>query len=109
MIRKPSGVEQEDRLHAAVGTVIQTGAKVRAAGRTVQKAGRKVGLYYIFGMMGFGLLVSSTPFWFKGIVAAAGFWLFKVWKGWIATQDAKGDNRSAMIAAVSLRGPDAPI
>ena len=60
MIRKPSGVEQEDRLHAAVGTVIQTGAEVRAAGRTVHKAGRKVGLYYIFGMMGFGLLVSST-------------------------------------------------
>jgi len=86
MIRKPSGAEQEDRLHAAVGSVLQTGAEVRAAGRTVQKAGRKVGLYYFFGMMGFGLLFSSTPIWFKLVVAGGGYWLYKVSKGWIERQ-----------------------
>jgi len=90
MIRKPSGVEQEDRLHAAVGSVIQTGAEVRAVGRKVQRKGRMIGVYYVFGMMGFGLLFSSTPIWFKLIVAGIGYWLFKVWKDWTARQDAKG-------------------
>lgn len=94
MIRKPSGAQQEDRLHAAVGSVIETGASVRAAGRTAQKAGRKVGLHYIFGMMGFGLLFSSTPIWFKLILFGGGWWIFKVWKNWLASQDARSEQRA---------------
>ena len=77
MIRKPAGFEQEDRLHAAVGTVLQTGAEVGALGRRAQKAGRYAGVYYIFGIMGFGLLFSNTPILFKLLVGGAGFWLFK--------------------------------
>ena len=109
MIRKPSGAEQEDRLHAAVGTVLESGASVRAAGKNVRKAGRKVGLYYLVGMMGFGLLFSSTPIWFKLLLFGGGFWLFKLWKNWLASQDAKSDNRSSLMAAANLRGPEVPL
>lgn len=91
MIRKPSGADQEDRLHAAVGSVIQTGAEVRAVGRKAGRVGAKIYLYYFVGMMGFGLLVSSTPIWFKLILFGGGYWLFKVWKDWVARQDLKAD------------------
>lgn len=81
MIHKPRGAQEEDRLHAAVGSVIRTGAEVRSAGKAVGRAGRSLLLYYFFGMMGFGLLMSGTPAWFKFLVGAVGYQLFKLFKG----------------------------
>ena len=89
MIRKPSGAEQESRLHAAVGSAIETGADVRAVGRKAGRVGSKIYLYYFFGMMGFGLLFSSTPIWFKLILFGGGWWAFKAWKNHVARQDAE--------------------
>lgn len=90
MIRKPSGVQQEAKLHAAVGSVIHTGAEVRAVARKMRLQGRMIGVTYIFVMMGFGLLFSSTPIWFKLVLFGGGYWLFKMWKSWIANQQLKG-------------------
>ena len=68
MIQKPPGADQEEsRAHAAVGDAIRIGGQARDVAR---KSGRMVAigyLYWFLGMMVFGLLVSSTPFWFKGI------------------------------------------
>jgi hypothetical protein len=90
VIRKPQGRQQEDRLHSAVGSVIRTGSEVRSAGRAVQRGARTLSLYYFFGIMGFGLLMSATPVWFKLAVGAGGFLLFKALKGLIARRSANG-------------------
>jgi hypothetical protein len=82
VIKKPSGAEQEDRLHAAVGSVLEVGEGVAAAGLKVRRGGQYAGAYYLFGVMGFGLLFSSTPIWFKLLLLGAGYWLFRRWKQW---------------------------
>ena len=67
MIQKPSGAERESRAHEAVGDGIRMGGQARDVAR---KGGRMVAIVYLYwflGMMVFGLLVSSTPFWFKAI------------------------------------------
>ncbi|MEO6256354.1 MAG: hypothetical protein ABIO69_06060 [Sphingomicrobium sp.] len=103
MIRKPSGEQQEDRLHAAVGSVIETGAQVRAAGRTARKAGSKVVLYYLFGMMGFGLLMSSTPIWFKAVLGGLGYGLFRLAKHLTARRISNSADPMPLDGADTLR------
>ncbi len=65
MIRKPSGTQRESRAHSAVGRAIDAGS---AAGKSAQQGMRTInsGCTMLFLlMMGFGLLTSGTPWWFK--------------------------------------------
>ena len=65
MIRKPLGTEQESKAHAAVGRAIEVGGEVKQA---AQKGSRLAGIgcmFYLALAMGFGLIMSSTPWWFK--------------------------------------------
>jgi hypothetical protein len=73
MIQKPPGAERESKAHAAVGRAIEIGGDVKEASR---KGGRMVAKGYLlwFGvMMGFGLIMSSTPWWFKALLLALGY------------------------------------
>jgi hypothetical protein len=76
MIRKPEGQEQESKAHRAVGRAMDVGGNVRDASI---KGARIAGGCYLAGllaMMMFGLLLSATPLWFKGIgiaLLAVGF------------------------------------
>jgi hypothetical protein len=67
VIRKPEGEERESKAHIAVGRAIETGHQVRVAGwKTAQVGG--AGCFTLFlAMMAFGLIMSSTPWWFKAI------------------------------------------
>lgn len=77
MIVKPTGAEQEDRLHAAVGSVVEAGAKVRTATRTAKRFGWNALVYYFFGVMMIGLMFSSTPIWFKAMLGMGMYMLFR--------------------------------
>jgi hypothetical protein len=73
MIRKPPGSEQESKTHAAVGRAIEVGGEVRDASR---KGGQLLGkgcFVYLGIAMGIGVLVSSTPLWFKALLLALGY------------------------------------
>lgn len=78
MIVKPKAAETEDRLHAAVGSALAAGDRVRAAGKTARRASGKVLLYYFAGMMLFGLIFSGTPIWFKALLGAGIYLLYRL-------------------------------
>jgi hypothetical protein len=77
VIVKPPEADKEDPLRAAVGTVIDGGAKVHSAAKTVGRAGSKAVLYYFAAVMMFGFLFSSIPFWFKALVCAGLYLLYR--------------------------------
>ena len=67
MIRKPEGQEQESNAHRAVGRAMEIGGEVRSATRKGARVARGCYLAAFLTMMMFGLLVSATPWWFKGL------------------------------------------
>ena len=73
MIRKPPGAERESTTHAAVGRAIEIGGEVRDASRKGSQLLSKGCLIYLGLAMAFGLLMSSTPIWFKAAVAALAY------------------------------------
>lgn len=78
MIRKPPGAEQESKAHAAVGRAIEIGGDVRDASK---KGGRILGKgcgIYLVVVMAFGLLMSNTPWWFKGLVLLLGYGAYRL-------------------------------
>ena len=73
MIRKPPGAEQESKAHAAVGRAIEFGAEAK---EVTQKGGQLLSkgcMIYLAAAMAFGLIMSSTPLWFKALVLALGY------------------------------------
>lgn len=80
MIRKPPGAEQESKAHAAVGRAIEIGGDVRDASKKGgQLLGKGCGIYLAV-VMAFGLLMSSTPLWFKALVLALGYGAYRLLK-----------------------------
>ena len=80
MIRKPPGAERESTAHAAVGRAIDIGSEV---GEAAQKGGQLLGkgcALYLCIAMAFGLLVSSTPIWFKALLLALGYGGYRLFK-----------------------------
>ena len=80
MIRKPPGAEQESKAHAAVGKAIEIGGEVKEA---TQKGSQLLGkgcALYLGIAMAFGLLLSSTPLWFKALVLALGYGAYRLIK-----------------------------
>ena len=78
MIRKPPGAERESTAHATVGRAMEIGGEVRDASRKGgQLLGKGCALYFALAM-GFGLLVSSTPLWFKGLVLLLGYGAYRL-------------------------------
>jgi hypothetical protein len=80
MIVKPSEQEQESRAHAVVGEALRVGGEVRRAGRRGAMATGSMALRIWLALAAFGLLVSSTPLWFKLlglIVFAIGYRLLR--------------------------------
>jgi hypothetical protein len=78
MIRKPSSAERESKAHATVGRAMEIGGEVREASA---RAGRAAGMLYFkifLGLMAFGLLTSSTPLWFKALLFALGFGVYRL-------------------------------
>ena len=80
MIRKPPGSERESTAHAAVGKAIEIGGEVGEAAQKGQQLLSKGCLIYIGIAMAFGLLVSSTPLWFKGLVLLLGYGAYRLIK-----------------------------
>jgi hypothetical protein len=84
MIRKPSSAEQESRAHATVGRAMDIGGELRDV--SVQ-AGRAAGALYVkifIGLMAFGLVTSSTPLWFKALLLALGYGVYRLIKAYRA-------------------------
>ena len=84
MIRKPSSAEQESRTHATVGRAMEIGGEVRDVS---VRAGRAAGMLYfkiLLGLMAFGLLTSSTPLWFKALLLAMGYGIYRLVKAYRA-------------------------
>ena len=80
MIRKPPGAEKESTAHAAVGKAIDIGGDVRdATQRGSQLLGKGCAIYLALAMA-FGLLTSSTPLWFKGLVLVLGYGAYRLIK-----------------------------
>jgi hypothetical protein len=77
VIVKPTGPQEEDRLHNAVGTALAAGAKVGSAGKKAGRVSARVILYYFIGVMMFGLLLSSVPTWFKAVACLGVFLLYR--------------------------------
>jgi hypothetical protein len=79
MIRKPPGAERESKAHAAVGRAIEIGGDVRDVSN---KAGLLLSkgclLIYFVPMMAFGVLTSETPWWFKGLLLALGYGVYRL-------------------------------
>ena len=80
MIRKPPGAERESKAHAAVGKAIEIGGEVGQAARTGGRLLNKGCLIYLGIAMAFGLLVSSTPLWFKALVLALAYGAYRLVK-----------------------------
>ena len=78
MIRKPEGDERESKAHVAVGRAIEVGAELRNAGRHSARVGAFGCSALGLAMMAFGLLMSSTPLWFKtlGLILFGGAFYF---------------------------------
>ncbi len=65
MISKPRISETGSPAHVAVGRAMAAGGAVRDTSR---RAGRVAAMFYtkiFLGVMAFGLIMSSTPWWFK--------------------------------------------
>lgn len=78
MIDKPTDAQNESKAHAAVGRAIAAGSAVR---ETSQRAGRAIGsgcTTVFIGVLAFGLIMSSTPWWFKLLGLAAGAGIYAV-------------------------------
>ena len=80
MIRKPPGSERESTAHAAVGKAIEIGGEVGEAAQKGQRLLSKGCLIYFAIAMAFGLLVSDTPIWFKGLVLLVGYGAYRLIK-----------------------------
>lgn len=81
MIRKPPGTERESTAHAAVGRVIDAGADVGEAAKRGWKAYQTGAAWYVGIGMGFALIMSATPIWFKGAMLALGYGAYRLLKG----------------------------
>ena len=80
MIRKPPGSERESKAHEVVGKAMEVGGEVRDASRKGgQLLGKGCAIYFAIAMA-FGLLVSSTPLWFKALVLALGYGAYRLIK-----------------------------
>lgn len=93
MIQKPPGAgrEEESRAHAAVGEAIRVGGKALDAGDKGIRVVRVGCIYWFLGIMAFGLVTSSTPFWFKaiGLLIFAGlFYVARIWARWLIRKSA---------------------
>ena len=80
MIRKPPGTEQESKAHSTVRQTIDAGSRVADA---ADAGGRMLGrgcLLFVAVGMGFGLLTSRTPLWFKALMLAAGYGIYRLIK-----------------------------
>ena len=73
MIRKPPGGERESKAHEVVGRAIEIGGEVRDASKKGSQLLGKGCFLYLAIAMAFGLLMSSTPLWFKLLVAALAY------------------------------------
>ncbi len=65
MITKPTNSETESKAHVAVGRAMAAGGVARDTSRPV---GRAAGAFYLklfLAVIAFGLIMSSTPWWFK--------------------------------------------
>ena len=82
MIRKPDGAEQESAAHEAVGKAIRIGGEVRDVGDKGVRVVRIGCIYWLLGIMAFGLITSSTPLWFKGLGLLIFAGLFSLAKKW---------------------------
>jgi hypothetical protein len=80
MIRKPPGSERETTAHAAVGKAIEIGGEVGEAAQKGQRLLSKGCLIYFAIAMAFGLLLSDTPIWFKGLVLVLGYGAYRLIK-----------------------------
>lgn len=78
MIRKPETTEKESRAHAAVGRGLDAGAQgLEAADRGFRLMSRGCLLYLAVGSA-IALVVSSTPIWFKAVVLAIGYGIYRL-------------------------------
>ncbi len=80
MIRKPPGAERESTAHAAVGRAIDIGGEVRDVSRKGGQLLSKGCLVYLGLAMAFGLIMSSTPIWFKALLLALGYGAYRLFK-----------------------------
>jgi hypothetical protein len=81
MIRKPPGAERESTAHAAVGRAVEIGGEVRdVSRRTSQLVGKGCLFLWFLPMMAFGLLMSDTPWWFKLLLLAVGYGIYRLIK-----------------------------
>ena len=80
MIRKPIAAERESRAHATVGRAIESGGEVRIHAASAAGTFGAVYLLGFLGMMALGLLMSSTPLWFKAIGIAGFYGLYRLFR-----------------------------
>ena len=81
MIQKPPGAERESSAHAAVGRAIELGGEVRDVSRKgSQLLGKGCLWIYFLPMMAFGVLMSDTPIWFKALLFALGYGIYRLIK-----------------------------
>lgn len=82
MIRKPQGDERESKARAAVGRAIEIGGEVRDVSRRGGQALSIGCIYYLLAIMAFGLVMSSTPWWFKAIGLALFFGAWRLFRAY---------------------------
>jgi hypothetical protein len=82
MIRKPTSAERESRAHASVGRAMEIGGDVRDVSRRAARAAGALYLKLFLLMMAFGLIVSGTPIWFKALVLAMGYGIYRLIKAY---------------------------
>jgi hypothetical protein len=81
VIQKPPGAERESTAHAAVGRAIELGGEVRDVSRKGSQLLSKGCLWIWFvPMMSFGLIMSNTPIWFKALLFALGYGIYRLIK-----------------------------
>ena len=80
MIQKPPGAERESTAHAAVGRAIELGGEVREVSRQGSQLLGKGCTIYLAIAMSFGLLMSSTPIWFKALLFGLGYGIYRLIK-----------------------------